>query len=445
MDLSKLSDKDILALKNNDYGSLSDEAVLMLKGSSQPQQAQPEEESILDKAKQIGGKALELTGRTLDFPGGLGRVAWTALEDIPAATGMVDRETTGQYPEDIYRALQGTAPTSEEYLKRQGAPDTTSTKATGIALDILKDPTTYMGIAPLKQLLSRASQKAGKNIYKSGLKAIDIEAAKYGKEPVSDVLLKEGITGSAEEIQKKMDDLARSYKSEVDSILKKADEAGGTVSMREAMEPVQQKINSIRATRDPNLQKLADTMEKDLQQYYKLERPTDTVMATTKPVTPSQASGFKSSEYSKIGDEAYKEASQTPVGKSLQKTKARGLKEAVEKSVEKVSGKQSAEELRQLNDKLGRLLTTDEKAIQEAAKEIRKNAVTSVDAPLAVLDPKAAIMKKLADVSKMTGPRTKAGKALMDRAKSNLLIEQNLLTSPWLTLQRQYQTKPEEE
>jgi hypothetical protein len=393
-----------------------------------------EDEGLWGDVKAAGGKALEMAGRTLDLPGGIARTLYQGAVDIPyyLRTG-----NTVTKPEDYKNMLTGNAPTSEEFMARQGIEDTGGRTAVGLAKDIALDPMTYMtlGAAPL----ARGTAKAGKSIYKSGLKAIDLEAAKYGKEPVSDILMKEGVTGSAEQIQKRIDELAEGYKRERDYILKKADEAGGQVSMKEAMAPLKTKIDDIRASKDPALQSVADTMDEDLAKYVELGED----------IKPSVGSSYKSSVYNQIPGSNYANATQTPVGKSLQKEKARGLKDAVETAVEKSTGKQNAAELKELNDKLGRMLTSRKKAGMEAAKEINKNAFTSVDAMIAGLGGDNAVkglaLKKAADIAKMTGPRTKVGKAMVDNAESLGLLQKNLLYSPWITMQRYQSTKEGDE
>jgi hypothetical protein len=58
---------------------------------------------------------------------------------------------------------------------------------------------------------------------------------------------------------------------------------------------------------------------------------------------------------------------------------------------------------------------SSQKVLQnETSKEIAKNALTSVDALLAPINPAAAASKKVADVLKGTSARTKGGKALQD-------------------------------
>lgn len=528
MDLSKLSDADLEAVASGDMSRVSDDGLNALSGGGTS--SQPEESSAWDTAKEIGGRVLDVGLKTLDMPGGIARTLVQGATDIPYYLRTGETVTK---PEDYINMLKGEAPTSEEFMARQGIEPGAARTAVGIAKDIALDPMTYMTLGASG--LAKGTANAGKKLYKSGLKAIDLEAAKYGKEPVSDLLMREGVTGSAEQIQKRMDDLAEAYKSQRDVVLKKADEAGGRVNMKKAMAPLREKINYIRKTDDPNLQKVADVMEADLQQYLDLDRaayseisykpkseeilslpvqseykapyrsvttkagempvgkvqplntqtvrpdqlgpnmtkyPTefDVQMGQLRPeqyiqrpevkafvteaekiipgktfsekfVTPSQGSGFKSSTYNQMPDSAYAQASRTPIGKALNKEKARGLKEAVEAAVEKSSGKASAEELRELNDKLGRLLTTKKKAAVEAGKEINKNAATQVDAMALAVDPKAYIAKQAVKALNMTGPRTAIGKKMIDNASGLGKLEKNLLYTPWVEMKRSQQNE----
>lgn len=549
----------------------------------------PEDEGgALDTALEYGGKGLDVGLRSLDLLGGLARTAYVGSQNIPRAVakGLEAVGVENEYAkkphlitsEDYIAALQGRAPTMSEFAVRQGAEPGFATSAEGMAADAALDPLNYItfGTAPL----IKNTAKIGRSIYKSGLKALDQEALKYGKEPVSDLLLKEGVTGSYEQIQKKMDELAAGYLQARDYILKKATRAGAEVDMGEAMAPLLSKIDEIEKSGDPNLMATAKMMRADAQKYlakgakepesilrelpvqaeyrpayseikgfeptkqeilelpvqaeYKgpyrtlktpeidlpigkvqppgtvaeleyrrglqklknqrgpysepfkemirnpninvemgqlvpeeyilrapeaafveetgkaiagktvpeqyILRAPEVALDVTERVsgpTPLQTSAWKSSTYNKIGSPAFQELKQTPVGKELLKAKAYGLKKGTETSVEKSLGKLDAEELRDLNSKLGQILTSDEKALREAFKEANKNAVSSVDAPLALINPGAALLKKIADVAKMTGPRTEVGKSLVDRSKSGMMLEKNILQSPWLQINRE--------
>ena len=572
-------------------------------------------------------KAAHAIGGVLDYPGGLARAGVAQAAEGVALNPMVPTQELQQKKpivtaEDWKNAALGPfgkgAPTTSDYLKRTGLEAGTAA-GLGFIGDVATDPLTYLsmggsaaaranrvaGIAPeaktlLQKLKARGAQAAdvipnltrsgGEKMYKSGLKALDIEGAKYGKEPVSDLLMKEGVTGNYDQIQKQMDDLANMYLLERDTILNQADLAGGRVSMKESMAPLLEKVKQLKSSRDPNVQRIAKIFEKDANEYLKLERPSYTEVksipaeqkfvelprqqkmtaggrreifydpateeiyqlpvqaqvtgehrAITSPVgelpvgkvqppgtyeslssygvpnvepianvemgqlipesykpkpaqtvysnekmkvsrgkllpeeyapqlpevgmytepahvipgktieeqfiTPSQASGFKSSQYNKVGSPAYQTAKFTPLGKELEKIKGRGLKEATESSTGRALSPEKALDLKKINEKLGQILTSKERAEIEAAKEIRKNMVTSVD-PLALAlggaagGPAGAAMtlagKKAADVSKGTWFRTKAGKKLMDVGEGRMMGTKNLLYSPWPRLDKYY-------
>jgi hypothetical protein len=121
-----------------------------------------------------------------------------------------------------------------------------------------------------------------------------------------------------------------------------------------------------------------------------------------------------------LGDQAYKDAINSEHGQIFQKEINRGLKEAVEDSVQKSLGDDAAQALRSKNDELGRILTSKDRALIEAEKEANKNALTSIDALAGSVSLKALAMKKAADFAKMTGPRTTTGKFLYDQGRGQL-------------------------
>lgn len=337
------------------------------------------------------------------------------------------------------------------------------------------------------------TQPIGKSIYKSGLKRVDQEAAKFGKEPVSDLLMEKGISGNARQIQEQMNTLGEQLLAERNQLLKEATKKGGDVSMKEAMGPAQARIQEIRLSKNPALQPIADALESDVQKYMVLDAKGETPNLRTLPVqsefvpehqdvkitpssqqvrtlpvqaerdvlsptqfktqkpqavieqvpgktepgllkpdqynqrpeqmvydttpaksgpTPLQATGYKSSI--QIPQNAYAvDKGVANAYRGADKAVKGGLKTAVESSVGKTLGADKAAELKDLNDKLGRILTTKQKQLLEASKEENKNLLTSVDAPLMVLGGhNAAIAKKLADAAKLTGVRTGLGKKM---------------------------------
>jgi len=128
-------------------------------------------------------------------------------------------------------------------------------------------------------------------------------------------------------------------------------------------------------------------------------------------LTATKASEIKTQLANQAGDQAFDLFKRSKPGSKLFKRAQNRTKIAVEQSVAKVDPAR-ASELREVNRELGNILTSKPVLAAEARKEAMKNAVTSVDAPLAILSPQAAIVKKLADIAKGTGARTRAGASL---------------------------------
>lgn len=463
MDLSQLDDKDIQAISEGRMQDVSQAGLNILAGKEEPG---------------LASKALDVGLRGLDYLGGITRTA------LASPSGEVTKA-------DLMSALEGKAPSSAEYLERMGLEsggslsdilpslysetgeglqlqkggmlDPTARGTAGFAMDVAADPLTYLtfgasavgkmgkvgkGVETALKPLSKTAEKGGKSMYKSGLKRIDFEASKYGKEPVSDLLMERGIAGGAGKIQKEMDILGDTLLKERNDILDAATKAGGTVDMDRAMRNTVERIAEIRASKDPMLQPIADALENQIKSYSALKEapeklitqqvPTGKTMfiSPTKevplmetishkipaqpPVTPTQASGFKTSLYQSMPKSAYAEAVQTPTGKQIQKEMARGLKESTEESVGRTLGTDAQKALEKTNADLGKILTTKEKQTAEAWKEANKNLVTSVDVPLGMVNPWLLAGKKIADVAKMTGTRTYLGRAGHNLGKSKV-------------------------
>jgi hypothetical protein len=384
------------------------------------------------------------------------------------------------------------------------------------------------------------AKKAGEKLYKSGLTSIDFLAEKFGKKPVSDILMEEGVTGNYKQIQAAMDDLAQKYLSERNLILKNARQ--GEVDMEAAMKPALDHIYSLKMHGTPEEKQIATILEKRATAYIKLggkqpeeilrtlpvaaeykapfraitseasriglpigtvqppgttaqlkyqrskpalekvrgpypeefkqmiddpnikvemgqlmpeqykPRPAQTVLDVTESKmgpSPGRATKWKSAEYNRLPQSKYAQAAQTSAGQKIEKIKAHGLKTEIEKAVGRASGQTEAERLKDLNAKLSQLLTTKEKARNEALREAKKNNFTSVDSMVggmaAVIshDPlmTAGVMaaKKAADLQKTSVFKTKTGLNLrklgiygMNRSEQMApAMTRALLYSPW--------------
>lgn len=420
--------------------------------------------------KQGSNQLLDAIGRTLDYGGGIARTGVAGAVDAVKGGNGVTKE-------DLIKALKGHAPSSNELMDKLGVPagsslsdiipeaysdsgqglplqkhgwaDPTARGVAGLALDVGTDPLTYatLGASGLAktgkagELLAkgatvgaRATEGAGESIYKSGLKRIDQEVAKYGKEPVSDLLMRENIAGSASSIHDQMSALGNNLLEKQKALLKAADESGSKVSMDAAMKDSLDKVAQIRASKDPKLQDVADSLEAEAKSYTSIDSP----------ITPSQASGFKTSLYDMIPTGAFQESAAKAAGTnpaliSGRKDQARGLKQAIEDAL----GPQGSE-LQQTNDELGRILTSKDKQRLEGFKEDNKNAITPIDAMVAAAhNPWMLAAKKAADIAKMTGPRTYTGRAMKNLGADEIigplidiegrreLINQSQNRSPW--------------
>lgn len=156
-----------------------------------------------------------------------------------------------------------------------------------------------------------------------------------------------------------------------------------------------------------------------------LLRPSD-VMGEAVPtpavggLTPTESSAVKTQLYNMIGSEPYGILRQDKKGQGLLKKAAARFNTATTEAVRKVDPK-AAKRLRELNKDMSGLLTGRPAAWNEASKEITKNMVTSVDAPLALLNPQAYLGKKAADIGKTASFRTNVGTALSNDMIASLL------------------------
>lgn len=410
-----------------------------------------EEPGLKEKLKQAmvsyGLPALSTVGRALDYPGGVARTAAAGLQE--AITG-----------EDLYRpgemveALKARPLSGEEYLKRSGVPELGKAKlgplemtgrgGLGIAYETLTDPLTYLslGTVPLaKRLMGGAgklTEKAGKYAYKAGFKRPDVVSETFSKTPLSDVMLKYGVTGSNKQIQKQSTELVNQLMNKRGQLMAQAQAAGATPDIQRALNPARDFANKLAKHRD---EEIADAGKTLLDRIRSKERlgaipeqvstknvPTGLVSQTGEPITKQvsevtqkamppasieELSDVKSFIYEGIGPEAYNKIKDTPTAKEFEKQLARGIKEEIERSAdEAVEG--AGKEIAQINDEVGSILSDRKIMNQEALKEVNQNMITPVDA-LALMGGGPAMLaaKKLADASKRTLLRTKGGMGLM--------------------------------
>lgn len=236
--------------------------------------------------------------KTLDYPGSVARAGLVAPA-ISAATGK-DLGT------NFMEAVKGnqSTPGTGELLKRGGVPemgrlsnvvpgyaepgkggifpekggalDITGRGLIGFAGDIASDPTTYItpglkaGATALEKAglnktagaarlaaepLSSAIRGTGKGIYKSGIMPAEMEAAKYGKEPLTQNLINEGVYAfpGKGSVSEQMNTLGEKYLAQLEGRAAKSAEAGGVARMSDAVQPMLSKAKELRSIGTPEL------------------------------------------------------------------------------------------------------------------------------------------------------------------------------------------------
>lgn len=248
------------------------------------------------------------------------------------------------------------------------------------------------------QLPSTIIEKLGKLGYKSVVRPVEFQGAKYGKGDIADTLFNAGIKMPFG-LPQKAGNAAGVLMDARDKLLAEAGQAGGVASMESAVAPLRARIAKIRATGDPEAGRVADALESRLNEYVQLEKPTPGEPATPgtppstrevpssilgpdgqpltrtetipgspgspgtpdipgKQVTPAESSAYKTSLYDSIPQGAFAEATKTKLGERLKKMLAGGMKEETEAATARALGPQAGENLRDLNDSAGKLLGT---------------------------------------------------------------------------------------
>lgn len=423
--------------------------------------------------------ALTKAARALDYPAGLARTAVAQVAD-PLVDVLPGEERELVTKEDWQKALQGQAPTGAEFLERARVPaggqlsdilpslysptgeglplkkgglfDPTPRGAAGLALDIGTDPLTYataglaaagktaklgkMGKAARAAVtpVSTGLTKAGTKIYKSGLKKVDKIAAKYGKVPPSDILLREGVAGSSTHIANEADRLMAELGKKRDGLLREASREGAIVDLDRAMRPAQARIDKMARSKDPLANEASAQGNAILNKYKKLEGSpaekvkevveTGVVDAAGKPITktitrtvkkevppanptPKELSDMKTSISQLINQKEFEVLANSKPGQAILKKLGMGFKKEVERSAGPL-GKR----IKDTNRDWGSLLTARKTFASEAAKG-GPPLFTEVDALTAYFGGFPALgVKQTAKAAKTGFVRTKTGKAL---------------------------------
>ena len=127
------------------------------------------------------------------------------------------------------------------------------------------------------------------------------------------------------------------------------------------------------------------------------------------PPTLGELMDIKTSFQGSIPKKAYEQMGRSAAGNQLSKKVATGIKKETERVADVVG---LGDELRQTHKEMGTLLNTIGVLDNEAAKAVKKNLFTEVDAALAVYNPLIFFGKQAGKVGKSSWFRTGGGKAL---------------------------------
>jgi hypothetical protein len=452
MDLSKLSDQDLEAVAAGDMTKVSEAGLTFLAGSpsTTPPPAQEDPGMV--------AKSLDYLGRGLDYTSGLGRTA------VGAGLGAITGEDVIKEG-DVERAFKGQAPSGEELLSRAQIPegarvdlmpevnipltgiklgegDSSMRDVAGLGLEIGADPLTYVTLGAtgaakaLASPLSKASEKLGKTLYKSGFKKIDENLVEKGLKPLSEVALELGApAGSVKGLSKKIADINKKLLEERSGLYQQIKASGQTVDIPKAMEvPIARGEELLR--RNPALDTQMGSMEDWLLKYGK----------EGEQVPVDLASDWKTTLYQGLPQNAY-----TPLGKVMpapkeyQKAFAQGLKEQIEAAGER-SGKGLGKKIAEINENIGSIIESQKPMAREVRKANTKNAISSVDAGIigyALKDPitASAVLgsKKIGDLAKTTAFRTGVGGKMYEIGTAPIRgaaldIGARRALSPWLQM-----------
>lgn len=373
------------------------------------------EQGMMPKEQGIGGQILEGVGRALDYTGGLGRTAVAQVADVFTDKDLVQEG-------DWSKAFKGQAPSGEQILDRAGMEEGFGRDAAGFALEVLADPLTYTGVGALAKgagkglakaglqktgnvvsktgkavdsalnLPSTAISKGGKGLYKFGMGRIDEISRKYGKEPVSDLLLEKGIKGSNRQIAEQMEALGKALGKEKQSILKQADNAGVSANMDTFTKEADAFIKYAQEIEDPQLLKAAAKLQKQVDQYKNIGLSGGD-FGPRKQIKPSVADEYRQNIDKLIPKSAWEQMSSKHTPQYIEGLKdlRRGASKAVYDSVDQIGRKA---DLERVNKELGQVLTSKDTQLREAFKEGVKPGISAVDLITMGFDPGVGLLKK---------------------------------------------------
>jgi hypothetical protein len=407
---------DIDAELNEDLASLSDDIDAEL-AEDQPAKEQSDNLNKLTTAM-----------RALDYTGGFTRSKLAQL------AGLVKQE-------EIDRALKlkGDFPSSDELLGRSGAPKGKLRSAAGFIGDIVIDPSMGAGlvgklakpgwklanaIRHIGRPAGSMTATAGKALYKSGFKELDLAARTAGKgeKAVSDVAWKhKDKLGSYDPRTIRLSDrynkLMAELKSNRDKIRDAAEEAGAIFDPEKHSKKFIDYIEHLK--KDPLTAPTGDDLLKLAGEYAERGKvPISTAEQWKENAMNAARSQYKNPITPNI-----------PLARA-HKVRGSEIRHGIVDEIDSViPGQGSVYDA--VNEDLGALLTGSGRMESNVGKAVRSNVFTPVDAMLGTVSTasqgakagvEAMAAKKLADVMKFPGPRTSVGYAMDNYGRSALML-----------------------
>jgi hypothetical protein len=216
----------------------------------------------------------EVIRRGMDLPGGPMRMG------LASVAGQLTGKPNVVTDEDFKNAAVGNAPSSDEYMQRLGVPEGPSVgipftdkrisarNAAGFVGDVVTNPLTYVG-GGLLGAAGEGTAAAGKGMYRSAFKPLDLEAASAGKgeSAVSDLMLKSRVSGSSKEIFNQMNNIGEKLLQGRNDILKRATRAGAEVDMNKAVGEAQTYIDQLKKIDNPETREAVRMLEARIGEY----------------------------------------------------------------------------------------------------------------------------------------------------------------------------------
>lgn len=399
MDLSKLSNSDLIALQNKDYSSLSEEGLKTISGGDKPKEKSTVQ-NVVSALDYLGG--MTRTGAAA-LVGQAGQEEWERAKrgEAPSTSEYLEKAGASKWGSlsDVLPSLYSETGDEWTKLKKGGALDITGRGAAGFVGDVALDPLTYLsgGATALAKSgavkaapkavqyaaktadialnpIQKALEKGGKSLYKGGFKKIDTRLAEKNIEPLSEYMYKQNVVGGLETVLNRMEARQKELMAQRAPIYEAIEKAGGTVDPYEAARPAMETL--IQKARLP---------------YAKgeVEKGLEFLAQADKPLPISVASEQKTALYDMLPATAFDPSGRlTSSGKELLQDLSSGYKKAIEETAEKtIPG--SGKNISDINKEYGVYASAMKPTRSEISKEGRKDILSQVKGAMAVINPKA--------------------------------------------------------